>query len=212
MKIPSNFHIVEHPLIQHNLTLLRDKDCPSPRFRALLANIALLMGYEVLRDLPMTTQKIETPLEAMDAPVLKGTAPTLIPVLRAGLGMADPLLSVVPSASVGHVGVYRDHVTKEAIEYLVRLPKNEGQTFVVVDPMLATGNSLVHVVGVLNKNGIDDSHIRVMALVAAPEGVKAFTDKHPTIPVFCAALDDHLNENAYIVPGLGDAGDRCFGT
>lgn len=207
-----HFHVVEHPLVKHYLSQMRDKDCPSDRFRTLLHKITLLMAYEVLRDLPLTTTSVTTPLTNFNAPVLSCPNPTLIPVLRAGLGMSEPMLEIIPTASVGHIGVYRDHVTKEAVEYLVRLPVNIGQNYIITDPMLATGNSLIHVCDVLNKNGISDDKIRVLALVAAPEGIKAFYAKHTTIPVFCAALDSHLNENAYIVPGLGDAGDRCFAT
>lgn len=213
--MPSRFpslHVVEHPLIAHKMTQLRDKNRPPIGFRGLLREITLLMAYEALRDLPLTITEIETPLTKMKAPVLKGPAPSVIPILRAGLGMAEPLLELIPTASIGHIGVYRDHDTKQAIEYLVKLPKQEGQPYIVVDPMLATGNSLVHACDVLNKNGVPDAQIRVMALVAAPEGVAAFAKVHPTIQVYCAALDSHLNDTAYIVPGLGDAGDRLFGT
>ena len=205
-------HIVNHPLIAHKLTQLRDKERPPISFRNLLREITLLMTFDVLRDLPLTTVEIETPVAPMKAPVLTGPSPSIIPVLRAGLGMSEPLMELIPTASIGHIGVYRDHDTKLPVEYLVKLPKAEGQAYIVVDPMLATGNSLVYACDVLNKNGVPDSHIRVMALVAAPEGVQTFAKAHPTIPVFCAALDSHLNDKAYIVPGLGDAGDRIFGT
>ena len=207
-----SLHVVEHPLIAHKLTQLRDKARPSIGFRGLLREITLLMTFDALRDLPLEVTTIETPLTAMKAPVLAGPAPSVIPILRAGLGMSEPLLELIPTASVGHIGVYRDHDTKQAIEYLVKLPKNEGQAYIVVDPMLATGNSLIHACDVLNRNGVQDSQIRVMSLVAAPEGVQAFAAKHPAIHVFTAALDSHLNDTAYIVPGLGDAGDRIFGT
>jgi len=207
-----SLHVVDHPLIVSKLSQLRQKERPSIGFRGLLREITLLMTYEVLSDLPVEDIAIETPVAPMMAPMLKGPAPSIIPVLRAGLGMSEPLLEMIPTATVGHIGVYRDHDTKQPIEYLVKLPPAQGQAYIVVDPMLATGNSLVHACDVLNKNGIDDSQIRIMALVAAPEGVTTFMAKHPTIPVYCAALDSHLNENAYIVPGLGDAGDRIFGT
>lgn len=207
-----SFHLIEHPLIAHKLTQLRDKVRPSIGFRGLLREITLLMTYEVLKDLPLTTTTIETPVASMTAPVLAGPSPSIIPILRAGLGMSEPLLELIPTATIGHIGVYRDHVTKLPVEYLVKLPKAEGQPYIVVDPMLATGNSLAYACDVLNKSGVADSQIRVMSLVAAPEGVKAFAARHPTIQVFCAALDSHLNENSYIVPGLGDAGDRIFGT
>jgi len=209
--VPS-LKIIDHPLIADKLTQLRDKRRPSIGFRGLLREITLLMAFDALRDLPMDTAHIETPVSPMEAPVLSGPAPSVIPVLRAGLGMSEPLMELIPMASVGHIGVYRDHDTKQPIEYLVKLPRNEGQPFIVVDPMLATGNSLVHACDVLNARGIPDSQIRVMALVIAPEGIKTFAAKHPTITVYGAALDERLNENAYIVPGLGDAGDRIFGT
>ena len=205
-------HLIDHPLIAHKLTQMRDKQRPSIGFRGLLREITLLMTYETLRNLPLTTASIQTPVAPMNAPVLSGTPPTIVPILRAGLGMSEPLMELIPTASVGHIGVYRDHTTKKPVEYLVKLPKNNGQQYIVVDPMLATGNSLVHACDVLNDHGVSDSQIRVMALVAAPEGVKVFTEAHPTISVYCAALDGHLNERAYIVPGLGDAGDRIFGT
>lgn len=207
-----SLHIVDHPLIAHKLTQMRDKERTCLGFRALLREITLLMTFEVLKDLPTTSANIETPVAPMSAPVLDGPAPSIIPILRAGLGMSEPLMELIPNASVGHIGVYRDHDTKLPVEYLVKLPPFEGQPFIIVDPMLATGNSLAYACDVLNERGVPDSHIRVMALVAAPEGVRAFAQKHPDIRVFCAALDSHLNEKAYIVPGLGDAGDRLFGT
>jgi len=207
-----SLHIVEHPLIADKLTQMRDKSRPSISFRALLREITLLMTFEALHDLPLTSVSIETPVAPMKAPALSGPAPSIIPILRAGLGMSEPLMELIPTATIGHIGVYRDHETKMPVEYLVKLPKNDGQPFIVVDPMLATGNSLIHACDVLNKNGISDAQIRVMALVIAPEGIKAFSEKHPSITVYGAALDERLNENAYIVPGLGDAGDRIFGT
>ncbi|MDX9689465.1 MAG: uracil phosphoribosyltransferase [Proteobacteria bacterium] len=210
--IPNSLHIIHHPLIVDKLSRLRDKSCSSIAFRTLLREITALMTFEVLKDLPTTTRLVETPLTQIKAPVLADPAPSIIPILRAGLGMSEALMELIPSASIGHIGVYRDHDTKEPVEYLVKLPKACGQPYVVVDPMLATGNSLVYACDVLNKNGIKDEQIRVMALVIAPEGIRTFAAKHPTIPVFGAALDSHLNEHAYIVPGLGDAGDRIFGT
>lgn len=210
-RFPS-LHIIEHPLIADKLTQMRDKERPSIGFRGLLREITLLMTFEVLRDLPLTSVNIETPVSAMKAPALSGPSPSIIPILRAGLGMSEPLMELIPTASIGHIGVYRDHDTKMPVEYLVKLPRNEGQPYIIVDPMLATGNSLVHACDVLNKNGVSDAQIRVMALVIAPEGIATFTAKHPSVPVYGAALDERLNENAYIVPGLGDAGDRIFGT
>lgn len=210
-RFPS-LHVIDHPLIMDKMSQLRDKDRTSLAFRGMLREITLLMTFEALKDLPTTTCEIETPLTKMDAPVLAEPAPSIIPVLRAGLGMSEPLMELLPNASIGHIGVYRDHDTKKPIEYLVKLPKAKGQPYIVVDPMLATGNSLAYACDVLNKNGIVDEQIRVMALVVAPEGIKEFAAQHPKIPVYCAALDSHLDDNAYIVPGLGDAGDRIFGT
>lgn len=207
-----NFFCVDHPLILHKLTQLREVQCKSFGFRTMLREISSLIGYEISRDLPMSTRRIITPITEMDAPTLATPDPCIVPVLRAGLGMAEGLLDLIPTAQVGHVGVYRDHETKKPVEYLVRLPKNIGQNFFVVDPMLATGNSLIHVCDVLIRHGISPDKISIMALVAAPEGVRTFAARHPTIRIYCAALDEKLNENAYIVPGLGDAGDRLYGT
>lgn len=207
-----NLFILDHPLIQHKLTHMRNKERSTGGFRTLLREISLLMGYELTRDIPLTTERIETPLQAIDAPVIAGKKLAVVPVLRAGLGMSAGLLELVPSAREGHIGLYRDHDTKQPHEYLVKLPPAEGRLFIVVDPMLATGNSAVHACNVLNRHGVADENIRFMALVAAPEGVRTFHAAHPAVKVFTAALDSHLNEDAYIVPGLGDAGDRMFGT
>ena len=206
------FFCVDHPLILHKLTQLRDEQCGMMGFRSMLREISMLIGYEISRDMELATRQIRTPLTAMEAPVLANAAPCVVPVLRAGLGMAEGLLDLIPTAQIGHIGVFRDHDTKKPVEYLVRLPKNVGQDFFVVDPMLATGNSLVYACDILVRHGVAAEKIRVMALVAAPEGVRQFHAAHPAIRVYCAALDDKLNENAYIVPGLGDAGDRMFGT
>jgi len=207
-----NLFILNHPLIQHKLSHMRDRTRSTMGFRQLLREIALLMGYEITRSLPLTTERIQTPLCEMDAPVIEGKKLAVVPILRAGLVMAEGLLDLVPAAREGHIGLYRDHETKQPVEYLVKLPDPAGRLFILVDPMLATGNSAVHAVDVLNRHGVLDAQIRFMALVSAPEGVKVFHDAHPSVPVFTAALDSHLNENAYIVPGLGDAGDRLFGT
>ena len=208
-----NLFILDHPLIQHKLTLMRAKERSTGGFRTLLREISLLMGYEITRDLPLTTERIDTPLQPMDAPVIAGKKLAIVPVLRAGLGMAQGLHELVPSAREGHIGLYRDHDTKMPHEYLVKLPDAaDGRLFIVVDPMLATGNSAVHACDVLNRHGVDDENIRFMALVAAPEGMRVFAAAHPRVKVFTAALDSHLDEDAYIVPGLGDAGDRMFGT
>jgi len=207
-----SLHVLEHPLIRHKLTLMRDKRTPTIMFRQLLREIALLMGYEITRDLPVTTERIETPLTAMEAPLIAGKKVAIISILRAGLGMADGLQDLIPSARMGHIGLYRDPQTKRPVEYFVKLPEPEGRLFILCDPMLATGHSAVAAVDILNRRGVGDANIRLMALVAAPEGMRVFTEAHPTIPVYAAALDDHLNDHAYIVPGLGDAGDRLFGT
>ncbi|WP_029007914.1 uracil phosphoribosyltransferase [Azospirillum halopraeferens] len=207
-----NLFILDHPLIQHKLTLMRDKQRSTSGFRNLLREISLLMGYEITRDLPLTTERIETPLEPMDAPMLMGKKLAIVPVLRAGLGMAQGLHELVPSAREGHIGLYRDPETHRPVEYLVKLPEPEGRLFIVVDPMLATGNSAVHACDVLNRHGVDDDNIRFLALVAVPEGMRVFTAAHPRIKVFTASLDSHLDDHDYIVPGLGDAGDRMFGT
>ncbi len=205
-------HRLDHPLIQHKLSLMRNRLTPTIQFRQLLREIALLMGYEITRSLPMTTERIETPISPMDAPVIAGKKVAIVSILRAGLGMAEGLMELIPSARVGHIGLYRDPATKRPVEYFVKLPEPEGRLFILVDPMLATGHSAVAAVDVLNRRGIGDDSIRFLALVAAPEGMAVFEAAHPTIPVYAASLDERLNEHAYIVPGLGDAGDRLFGT
>jgi uracil phosphoribosyltransferase len=204
-------HILDHPLIQHKLTHMRDKNTSTRTFRQLLREITLLMGYEITRDLPLALQTISTPLTTIEAPVIAGKKLAIVPVLRAGIGMSDGLLDLVPSARVGHIGVYRaeDH---RPVEYLVKLPDLEDRTFILCDPMLATGYSAVHAVNVLKSRGVAGADIMFMALVAAPEGVTVFVDAHPDVKLYVASLDSHLDEHAYIVPGLGDAGDRLFGT
>jgi len=210
-RFPS-LHVLDHPLIQHKLSLMRDRRTPTIQFRQLLKEIALLMGYEITRSLPLTSEEIETPVAPMVAPVIAGKKVAIVSILRAGLVMADGLQELIPSARVGHIGLYRDPVTKRPVEYFVKLPEPEGRLFILVDPMLATGHSAAYAVDVLNRKGVDDSQIRSMALVVAPEGMAVFAAAHPRIPVFAAALDERLNDHAYIVPGLGDAGDRLFGT
>jgi uracil phosphoribosyltransferase len=170
------------------------------------------MGYEITRDLPLTTRQIRTPLVTIDAPVIAGKKLAVVPILRAGIGMSDGLLELVPSARVGHIGVFRDPETHEPVEYMVRLPDTTDRTFILCDPMVATGNSAVHAIDVLKKRGVPDEQILFLALVAAPEGVQVVQDAHPNVKVYVASLDSHLNEHAYIIPGLGDAGDRIFGT
>ena len=207
----SQLFVLDHPLVQHKLSHMRDVRTSTRTFRQLLRELTLLMGYEITRDLPLTTERITTPLTDMDAPVIAGKKIAIIPVLRAGLGMADGLMDLIPSARQGHIGMYRgpDH---RPVEYYVRLPDMAGRICIVCDPMLATGYSAVGAVNTLLKRGVAAENIRFLALVAAPEGVKVFHAAHPGIPVFVAALDSHLNDKAYIVPGLGDAGDRIFGT
>jgi uracil phosphoribosyltransferase len=206
-----NLFILDHPLIQHKLTHMRDKKTSTRTFRELLREITLLMGYEVTRNLPLTTRMIETPLIATDAPVIAGKKLAIVPILRAGIGMADGLQELIPSARVGHIGLYRD-ANHRPIEYLVRLPEIEGRIFILCDPMIGTGNSASHAVQVLKQRGVLAKHILFLALVAAPEGITVFQAHHADVPIYVAALDDHLDEKAYIVPGLGDAGDRLFGT
>jgi uracil phosphoribosyltransferase len=206
-----NLFILDHPLIQHKLTHMRDKSTSTRTFRELLREITLLMGYEVTRNLPLTTRRIDTPLAVMEAPVIAGKKLAIVPILRAGIGMADGLLELIPSARVGHIGLYRD-ATHRPVEYVVRLPEVEGRTFILCDPMIGTGYSAAHAVGVLKKRGVPAKDILFLALVAAPEGVQVYQEQQPDVPMFVAALDDHLDSHAYIVPGLGDAGDRLFGT
>lgn len=209
-----NLFIIDHPLVQHKLTEMRETERPMVGFRGRMREIALLLAYEVTRDLPLTTRRIETPIQPMDAPTLDGPMPAIVPILRAGMVMADSMAEqLIPGAPIGHIGLYRDHVTHRPVEYMAKLPEDiPGRIFIIVDPMLATGHSLAHAIEVIQRHGIPAERIRVMALVAAPEGVKVLLEKHPKVKVFTAALDEKLNENAYIVPGLGDAGDRLYGT
>lgn len=207
-----NLHIADHPLVLHKLSLMREEGCPKIMFHMLLKEIGMLMGYELTKTLPLTTREIETPMAPMNAPVLEGPKPVIVPILRAGLGMVEGLETIMPSARVGHIGLYRDEKTHAAHEYLVKLPEMTGRPVFLVDPMLATGGSARHAIDVLTKRGVKPKDIRFMVLVAAPEGVKHLLDSYPEVEIFTAALDERLNENAYIVPGLGDAGDRLFGT
>ncbi|MBQ2941011.1 MAG: uracil phosphoribosyltransferase [Clostridia bacterium] len=202
--------VMDHPLIQHKITILRSKDTPVKEFRALANEIALLMGYESTRDIPLRDIEVETPLtKTMGKEVTKDIA--VIPILRAGLGMVDALLSLFPSAKVGHIGLYRDPETHKPVEYYCKLPTEiEERTSIVVDPMLATGGSAVAAIDFLKARGA--KNIKFMCLIAAPEGVKVLTEAHPDVDVFIGSLDEKLNDHCYIVPGLGDAGDRLFGT
>jgi uracil phosphoribosyltransferase len=203
--------VVKHPLIQHKLTLMREKDTSTAVFRQLLREISQLLAYEVTRELPMTTRPIETPLAEMDAPVLAGRKLALISILRAGNGLLDGMLELIPSARVGFVGLYRDEATLKPVQYYFKVPEQMSERLViVVDPMLATGNSSVAAIDLLKKSGATD--IRFMCLLAAPEGVARMQEAHPDVPIVTAAVDEKLNEVGYILPGLGDAGDRMFGT
>jgi len=202
-------HVVEHPLVVHKLTEMRRVETPSERFRQLLTEISFLLTYEVTRDLPTRDERITTPLTEMDAPVLV-EEPAVISILRAGNGLLDGVQRVIPSARVGHVGLYRDHDTLEAVEYYCKFPPIAGRTVIVVDPMLATGNSAVAALDRVKADGPAD--VRFLCLLAAPEGVAQLRETHPDVGIWTAALDDHLNEVGYIVPGLGDAGDRIYGT
>ena len=208
----ANLHVINHPLIQHKLTLMRMEETRSGHFRRLLREIALLMGYEVTKDFPTKTVTIQTPVASTTGRVFDGHDVTIVPILRAGLGMADALRELIPTSNEGHIGLYRDHETHRPVEYLVKLPPIEDQIFIVVDPMLATGYSAVKALDILVERGVDRKKILFLALVTVPEGIAVFNEKYSDIPIFAAALDDHLNELAYIVPGLGDAGDRLFGT
>ncbi len=208
----ANLHIIDHPLIHHKLSLMRRKDTPTTLFRQLAKEISQLMGYEVTRHVPVTRQTIETPMDTMEAPVLAGRKPAIVAILRAGLGMSDGLRELVPSAREGHIGLFRDPETKRPVEYFVKLPESRGRLFILCDPMLATGHSSSHAVDVLNRHGVEDQNIRLMVLVAAPEGVAVMQENHPHVRVYAAALDRELDENGYILPGLGDAGDRLYGT
>ena len=205
-----NLHIIEHPLVQHKLTLLRKKETSTMKFRELLEEIAMLMGYEVTRDLPLAYEQIETPLQTMESATIAGKKVVVVPILRAGLGMVDGLLKLIPSARVGHIGLYRDEETCKPVFYYYKMPEHKERLVILTDPMLATGGSACDAITRLKKDGF--SNIRLMCLVASPEGVKAVRDNHPDVDIYTAALDQGLNDKNYILPGLGDAGDRIFGT
>jgi len=203
--------VVDHPLVQHKLTLMRQKDTSCFKFRTLLKEVSLLLAYEVTRDLPTTSIQIETPLMTMGGAVLAGKKLCFVSILRAGNGLLDGMLELVPSARVGHIGLYRDPETLEAVEYYCKLPKDMDERLVIaVDPMLATANSAIAAVQKLKEHGA--LHLKFVCLLAAPEGVKAFSSAHSDVPIFTAAIDDCLNDHGYILPGLGDAGDRIYGT
>lgn len=206
-----NVFIMDHPLIKHKLSLIRDKNTGSKEFREMIGEIATLMCYEATRDLPLEEVEIETPVGIAKTQVISGKKLAFCPILRAGVGMVDGVMTLVPAAKVGFIGLYRDPETLKPVEYYCKLPKDiEEREVIVLDPMLATGGSAIAAIDLIKSKGA--KNIKFMCIIAAPEGIKAITEAHPDVSVYCAAKDDHLNENGYIVPGLGDAGDRIFGT
>ena len=203
--------IMDHPLIQHKITLLRDKNTGSKEFRELISEVTMLMCYEATRDLPLKQVEIETPMVVTKANVISGRKLALVPILRAGIGMVDGILNLIPAAKVGHIGLYRDHETHTPVEYYCKLPSDVAEREVIVlDPMLATGGSAIDAIAKIKERGVE--HIKFMCILAAPEGLEALIQAHPDVQVYCGALDDYLNDEKYIIPGLGDAGDRIFGT
>ena len=207
----SQVHVIDHPMIQHKLSIMREKETGSKDFRELLKEISLLMGYELTRDLPLTDYEIQTPIRKMTAKKVSGRKLAIVPILRAGLGMVDGLLTLVPVAKVGHIGLYRDEQTHLPVVYYCKLPEDINQRLVIItDPMLATGGSSCDAIAMLKEIGCNN--IRLMCLVAAPEGIAKVQKEHPDVDIYVASVDEKLNENAYIVPGLGDAGDIIFGT
>lgn len=203
-------HIIDHPLVLHKLSIMRNKETSTIKFRELLKEISTLMGYEVTRDFPLTYEEIETPLMKMNAPKISGKKVVIAPILRAGLGMVEGLLTLIPSARVGHIGMYRDEETCEPVFYYYKMPANKERLVIVTDPMLATGGSACDAIRRLKNDGY--TNIRLMCLVASPQGVQAVSEQHPDVDIYLAALDEGMNERNYILPGLGDAGDRIFGT
>jgi uracil phosphoribosyltransferase len=203
-------NIVDHPLIQHKLSIMRNKETSTMQFRKALQEISMLMGYEITRDFPITYEEIETPLQKMNAPTIAGKKVVIAPILRAGLGMVDGLLSLIPSARVGHIGLYRDEQTCEPVFYYYKMPADKDRLVIVTDPMLATGGSAVDALNRLKADGF--TNIRLMCLVASPQGVEKVNRTHPDVEIYVASVDEGLNDKNYILPGLGDAGDRIFGT
>jgi uracil phosphoribosyltransferase len=211
MPLPPSIHVVTHPLVQHKLTKMRDRETSSANFRRLLREIGLLLGYDATRDLPLGNTRIETPIEGMEAPLLDGKKLVIVPILRAGLGLAEGILDLVPLARMGHVGLYRDPRTLQAVEYYFKMPGDiTDRDVIVCDPMLATAHSAIAAVDRLKETGA--RRIKMICILAAEPGARAFAEVHPDVPVFTAAVDAKLNDHGYIVPGLGDAGDRLFGT
>lgn len=211
MQEMKNVFVMDHPLIQHKLTFLRDKDTGTKNFRELVSEIATLMCYEATRDLPLTDVAIETPMMKTTTKVIAGRKLAFVPILRAGLGMVDGMLNLVPSAKVGHIGLYRDHDTLKPVEYYNKLPQDiDERDVIVLDPMLATGGSAIDAITIVKRS--HPKTIKFLCIIAAPEGLKALTEAHPDVQIYCANVDEKLNENGYILPGLGDAGDRIFGT
>ena len=204
-------HVVDHPLLAHKLTILRDKNTSTKDFREIVSEIGMLLTYEATRDLPLTEKEVETPIGKTMAPTLKGKKFAVVPILRAGLGLVDGVLRMVPSARVGHIGLYRNEETLEPVKYFCKMPKDVAERdILIVDPMLATGGSAVAAIGFMKEYGC--KNIKLMVLLAAPEGVERVQKEHPDVDIYCGAVDSRLNEHGYIVPGLGDAGDRIFGT
>ena len=203
-------HIVDHPLVQHKLSIMRNKKTSTQKFRKALKEISMFMGYEVTRDFPLTYEEIETPLQTMNAPKIAGKKVVIAPILRAGLGMVDGLLELIPSARIGHIGLYRDEQTCEPVFYYYKMPAGKDRMVIVTDPMLATGGSACDAIARLKNDGF--SNIRLMCLVASPQGLKRVSEEHPDVDIYLASLDEGMNEKNYILPGLGDAGDRIFGT
>lgn len=209
MKAP--VRVIEHPLIQHKLTIMRKKETSTGKFRTLMKEIGMLLAYEVTRDMPITYMEIQTPIQSMKAPVIDGKKTVIVPILRAGMGLLDGMLRIIPSARVGHVGLYRDPKTHVAVEYYFKVPEDiSSRDAIVVDPMLATGHSAAAAVGRVKE--MNPKSIKFLCLLAAPEGIACLQNEHPDVPIFTAAIDEKLNEHGYIIPGLGDAGDRLFGT
>ena len=202
--------IIDHPLVQHKLSLMRDKNTSTMKFRKLLKEISMFMGYEVTRDFPLTYEEVETPLQKMNAPKIAGKKVVIAPILRAGLGMVEGLTALIPSARIGHIGMYRDEETCLPVFYYYKMPADKDRMVIVTDPMLATGGSACDAINRLKEDGF--KYIRLMCLVASPQGVKAVEEQHPDVDIYLASLDEGMNEKNYILPGLGDAGDRIFGT